>query len=107
MQPVCKSLSVGVLCSEKCRGQFRFMRWTASMFAFMGGTASVPSHESFGFVTKRKMGRRGSRPSVRLKVRTNSGVKVLVGQEHWLPVAEGDCVVDRRGGEQPEAKDQS
>src|SRR5262249_19665513 len=30
MQPVCKSLSVGVLCSEKRRDQFRFMWWTAS-----------------------------------------------------------------------------
>jgi hypothetical protein len=26
------------------------------MFAFMGGTASVPSDESFGFVTRKKMG---------------------------------------------------
>jgi hypothetical protein len=31
------------------------------MFTFMGGTASVPSLESFGFVTK-KMGRRGRVP---------------------------------------------
>jgi hypothetical protein len=29
---------------------------------------------------------------VRLKVRTNSGVKVPVGQKHWLSVAEGNCV---------------
>ena len=27
--------------------------------------------------------------------------------EHWLSVAEGNCVVERRGGEQPEANDQS
>jgi hypothetical protein len=44
---------------------------------------------------------------VRLKVRTNSGVKVPVGQKHWLSVAEGNCVVERRGGGQPEANNQS
>ena len=27
--------------------------------------------------------------------------------EHWLSVAEGNCVVERRGGEQPDANDQS
>ena len=27
--------------------------------------------------------------------------------EHWLSVAEGNCVAQRRGGEQPEANDQS
>jgi hypothetical protein len=27
--------------------------------------------------------------------------------EHWLSVAEGNCVVERRGGEQPEANNQS
>ena len=27
--------------------------------------------------------------------------------EHWLSVAEGNCVVERRGREQPEANDQS
>src|SRR4029077_1429178 len=27
--------------------------------------------------------------------------------EHWLSVAEGNCVVERRGGEQTEANDQS
>src|SRR5271165_5802586 len=27
--------------------------------------------------------------------------------EHWLSVAEGNCVAERRGGEQPEANDQS
>src|SRR5271166_5589074 len=27
--------------------------------------------------------------------------------EHWLFVAEGNCVAERRGGEQPEANDQS
>ena len=27
--------------------------------------------------------------------------------EHWLSVAEGNWVVERRGGEQPEANDQS
>jgi hypothetical protein len=26
---------------------------------------------------------------------------------HWLSVAEGNCVAERRGGEQPEANDQS
>jgi hypothetical protein len=44
---------------------------------------------------------------VRLRVRTNSRVKVPIGQKHWLSVAEGNCVAKRRGGEQPEAKDQS
>src|SRR6516165_10764706 len=27
--------------------------------------------------------------------------------EHWLSVAEGNCVAERRGGEQPEANNQS
>jgi hypothetical protein len=27
--------------------------------------------------------------------------------EHWLSVAEGNCVAERRGGEQPETNDQS
>src|SRR5437773_8558521 len=27
--------------------------------------------------------------------------------EHWLSVAEGNCVAERRGGKQPEANDQS
>jgi len=27
--------------------------------------------------------------------------------EHWLSVAEGNCVVERRGGGQPEANNQS
>ena len=27
--------------------------------------------------------------------------------EHWLSVAEGNCVAERRGGDQPEANDQS
>src|SRR5271166_4009734 len=27
--------------------------------------------------------------------------------EHWLSVAEGNCVAEGRGGEQPEANDQS
>jgi hypothetical protein len=54
---------------------------------------------------------------VRLKVRTNNRVKVPIGQKHWSvrsrrqlrrrSVAEGNCVVERRGGEQPEANDQS
>ena len=44
---------------------------------------------------------------VRLRVRTNSGVEVPIGQRHWLSVAEGNCVAERRGGEQPEANDQS
>jgi hypothetical protein len=44
---------------------------------------------------------------VRLKVRTNSGVKVPVGQKHWMSEAEGNCVVERRGGGQPEANNQS
>jgi hypothetical protein len=44
---------------------------------------------------------------VRLRVHTNSGVKVPVGQRHWLSVAEGNCVAERRGGEQPEANNQS
>jgi len=44
---------------------------------------------------------------VRLKVRTKSGVRVPVGQKHWLSVAEGNCVVERRGGGQPEANNQS
>jgi len=45
--------------------------------------------------------------SVRLKVRTNNEVKVLIGSSTGLSVAEGNCVVERRGGEQPEANDQS
>src|SRR5208282_1258970 len=44
---------------------------------------------------------------VRLRVRTNNGVEVPVGQKHWLSVAEGNCVAERRGGEQPEANNQS
>src|SRR5712672_1164093 len=28
-------------------------------------------------------------------------------RERWLSVAEGNCVAERRGGEQPEANDQS
>jgi len=44
---------------------------------------------------------------VRLKVRTNNEVKVLIGSSTGLSVAEGNCVVERRGGEQPEANDQS
>ena len=44
---------------------------------------------------------------MRLKVRTNNEVKVLIGSSTGLSVAEGNCVVERRGGEQPEAKDQS
>ena len=44
---------------------------------------------------------------MRLKVRTKSGVRVPVGQKHWLSVAEGNCVVERRGGGQPEANNQS
>lgn len=44
---------------------------------------------------------------MRLRVRTNSGVKVLVGQSTGCPVAEGNCVVERRGGGQPEANNQS
>jgi len=34
-------------------------------------------------------------------------VEVLFGQKHWLSVAEGNCVAERRGGEQPEANYQS
>ena len=52
-------------------------------------------------------GRLGDPALVRLRVRTNSGVKVPVGQKHWLSVAEGNCVVERRGGGQPEANNQS
>ena len=44
---------------------------------------------------------------VRLKVRTKRRVKVLSGRNTGLSVAEGNCVVEMRGGEQPEAKDQS
>jgi hypothetical protein len=43
---------------------------------------------------------------VRLQRRFNSTVKVRTGASH-NPVAEGDCVAARRGGEQPEANDQS
>jgi hypothetical protein len=42
-----------------------------------------------------------------LKVRTNNRVKVLSDRSTGLSVAEGNCVVERRGGEQPEANDQS
>ena len=44
---------------------------------------------------------------MRLRVRTNSRVKSLSDGNTGLSVAEGNCVVERRGGEQPEAKDQS
>ena len=44
---------------------------------------------------------------VRLKVRANSRVKVPIGQKTGLSVAEGNCVVERRGEGQPEANDQS
>jgi len=65
--------------------------------------ASLP----VAFYLKPAKGRARTPVSVRLKVRTNSGVKVPVGQKHWLSVAEGNCVVERRGGEQPEANNQS
>jgi hypothetical protein len=41
---------------------------------------------------------------VRLRVRTNRGVEVPIGQSTGC---QGDCVAERRGGEQPEANDQS
>jgi hypothetical protein len=41
--------------------------------------------------------------NVRPKAHFNGGVKVPFGQQHWLSVAGGNCVVERRGGEQPEA----
>ena len=44
---------------------------------------------------------------VRLRAREVREVKVLFGSKHWRPVAEGNCVVERRGGEQPEANYQS
>jgi hypothetical protein len=45
---------------------------------------------------------------VRLRVRTDRRVEVsLPDGNTGLSVAEGNCVVERRGGEQPEAKDQS
>ena len=47
------------------------------------------------------------RKDVRLRVRTNSGVEVPIGQQHW-PVRSGRQLRRREaGGEQPEAKDQS
>ena len=44
---------------------------------------------------------------VRLRVRTTVGWKSPSGRSTGLFVAEGNCVVERRGGEQPEANDQS
>jgi hypothetical protein len=44
---------------------------------------------------------------VRLKVRTNNGVKVLIGQKHWSVRSGRQLRRRERGGEQPEAKDQS
>jgi hypothetical protein len=50
---------------------------------------------------------RGSRPwLVRLQVHRISKVKVLV-RMFWHSVTEGNCVAERRGGEQPEVNDQS
>jgi hypothetical protein len=42
------------------------------------------------------MGRHGGRPSVRLRVRTNSGVKVPVGQSTGCPQLKGTA--SSRGG---------
>ena len=44
---------------------------------------------------------------VRLKVRTTVGWKSPSDRSTGLFVAEGNCVVEGRGGEQPEANDQS
>jgi hypothetical protein len=44
---------------------------------------------------------------VRLRVRTKQWGGSPHRTEHWLSVAEGNCVVERRGGKQPEANDQS
>jgi len=44
---------------------------------------------------------------VRLKAHTNRRVKVPFRTEHWLSAAGGNCVVERRGGEQPEVNCQS
>jgi hypothetical protein len=46
-------------------------------------------------------------PLVRLKAHTNRAVEVRSGQSTGCPKAEGNCVVERRGGEQPEANCQS
>ena len=40
-------------------------------------------------------------------MRTNSGGESPHRAEHWLPLAEGNCVAERWGGEQPEANNQS
>ena len=45
--------------------------------------------------------------TVRLRACINRRVEVPFGRKHWPPVAEGNCVVERRGGEQPEANVQS
>lgn len=44
---------------------------------------------------------------MRLRARDNREVKVLFREKHWLSVAESNCVVERRGGEQLEANNQS
>jgi hypothetical protein len=44
---------------------------------------------------------------VRLRALINREVKVLFGQHTGVSVAGGNCVVERRGGEQPEANSQS
>ena len=49
----------------------------------------------------------GGVKDVRLRVRTTVGWKSPSDSSTGLSVAEGNCVVERRGGEQPEANDQS
>ena len=44
---------------------------------------------------------------MRLRVHTKSRVKVPAGQNTGCPKVEGNCVVERRGGEQPETNCQS
>ena len=44
---------------------------------------------------------------MRPQAHTNSWVEVPTGGKSWTSVAEGNCVVERRGGEQPEANNQS
>jgi hypothetical protein len=54
----------------------------------------------------RSFGGRACRPSAPESAHQQRGESPR-RTEHWLSVAEGNCVAERRGGEQPEANNQS
>jgi hypothetical protein len=56
-----------------------------------------------GSTPKRARGSRSSAPESARSPRDESSLLA----SHWRPEAEGNCVVERRGGEQPEANNQS